>query len=77
MAFSTEKLSEGNPSIFQALILTGSPNTYTKLNVSLDGISNSWHLATHSLDTNSLNLAVNAPKYPITPEDTRTSPVNF
>jgi hypothetical protein len=37
-AFSMEKLSLGNPSIFQALILTGSPTTYIKENFSLPGI---------------------------------------
>jgi hypothetical protein len=41
IAFSIEKVEEGSPSIFQALIVTGSPHTLMKENLLLKGIYNS------------------------------------
>ena len=38
IAFSIEKESEGSPSMFQALILTGSPRTLDKEKTALEGM---------------------------------------
>ena len=38
MAFSIENESDGNPSIFQALILTGSPKTFDNEKTELEGM---------------------------------------
>jgi len=63
MAFSTEKLSEGRPDMFQALILTGSPRTVMSENsFSPDGICFSLHRAFHSFMRSCLNFYVNAPR---------------
>jgi len=50
IAFSIEKLSEGNPNILQALILTGSPSTDRRENsLSPEGIYFSLHKVFQSL----------------------------
>jgi len=62
IAFSTENESEGSPSIFQALILTGSPRIVYKENTSLEGMFLSLHDVTHSSEICFLYAAVNAPR---------------
>jgi hypothetical protein len=62
MAFSTEKESLGNPSIFHALIFTGSPKTFCNENISEEGIPFSLHFFTQSYEISVLKADVNAPK---------------
>ncbi len=48
MPLSMEKLSTGSPDIFQALILTGSPNVLLNENLSEHGIFFDLHKFVHS-----------------------------
>ena len=77
IAFSIEKLSEGNPSIFHDLIFTGSPSTFSREYFAEPGIYFSSDLLAQSSEMAVLYAGVNAPKYAINPEDTKTSPVKF
>lgn len=76
IAFSVEKLSLGRPSICQALIATGSPRTAGNEYFGEEGIFLCRHCATQSLRISVLYEGVNAPRYPMSPELTRTSPVS-
>lgn len=45
---STENMSDGNPAMFQALILTGSPKVFVREKSSEQGISLILHTDVHS-----------------------------
>jgi len=55
-------LSEGNPYIPHSLNFIGFPMIWTMLNASLDGISNSLHLATHNVLNYNLISLGNGPQ---------------
>jgi|JI61114C2RNA_FD_contig_121_322617_length_3145_multi_2_in_0_out_0_6 hypothetical protein len=62
MAFSTEKASEGSPSMLHYLIFTGSPNVAWRLYVSEEGIFFVTHSATHCVVISPRKALVNAPR---------------
>ena len=63
--FSSEKLSEGRPSMFHCLMRTGLPRTLTSEKFYDLGISLFFVYSTHSSIIELLNAAVKAPKYAI------------